>query len=46
MPIAIALNLAAEKHLDLVLIAPNANPPVCCLIDYGAYQYRARKRKA
>jgi translation initiation factor IF-3 len=44
MPIAAALNLAVEKRLDLVLVAPTANPPVCCLIDYAAY--RARKRKA
>ena len=44
LPIAAALNLAAEKRMDLVLIAPTGNPPVCLLIDYGAY--RARQRKA
>ena len=41
-----ALNLAAEKNLDLVKIAPQATPPVCKIIDYGKYKYElARKEK-
>ena len=34
-----ALRMAREEELDLVLIAPNANPPVCKIIDYGKYRY-------
>ncbi len=38
--------MAREEELDLVLIAPNANPPVCKIIDYGKYRYEmARKEK-
>ena len=41
-----ALRMAREQELDLVLIAPNANPPVCKIIDYGKYRYEmARKEK-
>ena len=41
-----ALKLAKEEELDLVLIAPNAAPPVCKIIDYGKYRYElARKEK-
>lgn len=40
-----ANNLAEEKHLDLVLISPNAEPPVCRLMDYGKYRYEALKKQ-
>ncbi len=40
-----ALNLAAEKNLDLVNISPNANPPVCKILDYGKYRYDMQKRE-
>ena len=41
-----ALKLAQEAELDLVKIAPTANPPVCKIIDYGKYRYeQARKEK-
>jgi len=41
-----ANELAASKNLDLVEIAPNANPPVCKIVDYGKYRYElARKEK-
>lgn len=41
-----ALRIAREEELDLVLIAPNANPPVCRIVDYGKYRYeQARKEK-
>lgn len=40
-----AMNLAAEKGVDLVEVAPKATPPVCKLMDYGKYQYQQRKRQ-
>lgn len=38
-----ALALAREQELDLVVVAPNANPPVAKIIDYGKYQYQKIK---
>lgn len=35
--------LAAEKNTDLLEVAPNANPPVCKLLDFGKYQYHQKK---
>lgn len=40
-----ALIIATEKLLDLVEVAPNSNPPVCRLMDYGKYQYEKQKRE-
>lgn len=40
-----ALAIATEKQLDLVEVAPNANPPVCRLMDYGKYLYEKQKRE-
>ena len=41
-----AMKLAQEAELDLVMIAPKAQPPVCKIIDYGKYRYElARKEK-
>lgn len=40
-----ALNLAIEKKLDLVKIAPNAKPPVCKIMDYGKHRYEQQKRE-
>ena len=41
-----ALRIAGEKGLDLVEVAPQANPPVCRLMDYGRYKYETiRKEK-
>ncbi len=37
--------LAEEKHLDLVLLSPNAEPPVCRLMDYGKYRYETLKKQ-
>lgn len=34
-----ALNLAREQGLDLVMVSPNADPPVCRVIDYGKFKY-------
>ena len=39
-----ALALAEEAGLDLVEISPNANPPVCKIVDYGKYRYEQEKR--
>ena len=35
-----AISMAYEANLDLVEIAPNANPPVCKIMDYGKYKYK------
>ena len=40
-----ALNLAGERDLDLVEVAPNADPPVCRLMNYGKYLYEKQKRE-
>lgn len=45
MPLRQALALAEEKGLDLVEVAPDANPPVCRLMDYGKYLYERQKRE-
>ena len=39
-----ALQLAEEADLDLVEVAPDANPPVCKLMDYGKYKYEAAQK--
>ena len=43
MAIEKALTLAKEKDLDLAEVAPNANPPVCKILDYGKHQYHQKK---
>ena len=40
-----ALDIAEEKELDLVKIAPTAKPPVCKLMDYGKYRFEQSKRE-
>jgi translation initiation factor IF-3 len=40
-----ALRLAEERSLDLVEVAPNAEPPVAKLMDFGKYQYEKAKRE-
>ncbi|MBP1559047.1 MAG: translation initiation factor IF-3 [Oscillospiraceae bacterium] len=40
-----ALQLASEKNLDLVKIAPQATPPVCKIMDYGKYRFEQAKRE-
>jgi translation initiation factor IF-3 len=44
--IQIALSMAEAVGLDLVEIAPNSNPPVCKILDYGKYKYQAQKKAA
>ncbi len=45
MPIREALAVARENDLDLVEVAPNADPPVCRLLDYGKYLYERTKKE-
>ena len=40
-----ALRLAEERGLDLVLIAPDAKPPVCKIMDFGKFKYQQEKKK-
>lgn len=40
-----ALKLAEERGLDLVEVAPNANPPVCRVMDFGKYLYQEKKKQ-
>jgi translation initiation factor IF-3 len=41
-----ALALAEEEDLDLIEISPQANPPVCKILDFGKFRYEQQKRKA
>jgi translation initiation factor IF-3 len=45
VPIKEALTAAADVGLDLVEVSPNANPPVCKIMDYGRYRYEQTKKK-
>ena len=45
MSSAEAFKIALEKELDLVKIAPAANPPVCKIMDYGKYRFEQAKRE-
>ena len=44
IPIGEALDRAREVGLDLIEVAPNLNPPVCKIIDYGKYKYELQKK--
>ena len=44
MPTREALDMARQQGVDLVEISPNANPPVCRLIDYSKFLYQQKKR--
>ena len=44
VPTAQAQAIADEAGLDLVEVAPNADPPVCKLLDYGKFKYLAQKK--
>ena len=39
-----AINIARQEGLDLIEISPNANPPVCKIIDIGKYKYDLQKK--
>ena len=40
-----ALEIAEEKNLDLVLVAPNGNPPVCKIMNYGKFKFEQAKKE-
>jgi len=44
LSIAAAQELADEHGLDLVEVSPNADPPVCKILDYGKFKYEAQKK--
>jgi len=44
VPLAEALERAAQEKLDLVEVAPKATPPVCKIMDYGKYKYQQSKK--
>ena len=44
-PLEKALALARERGLDLVEVAPDANPVVCKIVDFGKYRYQLQKRE-
>jgi translation initiation factor IF-3 len=44
-PLPQALAIAREQELDLVEVAPNANPPVCRIMDYRRWQYEQQQRR-
>lgn len=45
VPLEKALALARERGLDLVEVAPEANPVVCKIVDFGKYRYQLQKRE-
>ncbi len=45
MPLEQAMEIANNRQLDLVKIAPTAKPPVCKIMDYGKYRFEASKRE-
>lgn len=45
VPTKEALKIAEEKDLDLVEVSPEANPPVCKILDFGKYKYRLGKKQ-
>ena len=45
LPTDKALQMAVEKGLDLVEVAPTATPPVCRILDYGKYRYEQTKKE-
>ena len=45
IPTKQALDMARQQEVDLVEISPNANPPVCRLIDYSKFLYQQKKRQ-
>ncbi len=39
------IDIASQKYLDLVLVSPNGNPPVCKIMNYGKYKFEQSKRE-
>ena len=44
LPIKKAIEIAKDEGLDLIEISPNANPPVCKIMDIGKYKYDLQKK--
>ena len=44
VPLDEALRIAADSSLDLVEVSPNADPPVCKILDYGKHKYEMQKK--
>ena len=44
VPTLEALKMAKERDLDLVEVSPNANPPVCKILDFGKYRFEQEKK--
>ncbi|MBR2787688.1 MAG: translation initiation factor IF-3, partial [Erysipelotrichaceae bacterium] len=44
MPRNVALQIAYDADLDLLCVAPNAQPPVCKILDYGKYRFESQKK--
>ena len=44
LPLKKAIEIAKEEGLDLIEISPNANPPVCKIMDMGKYKYDLQKK--
>ena len=44
IPTEEAISMAEDRNLDLVEVAPNSNPPVCRIMDYGKHKYKASKK--
>ena len=44
MPLNKAIEMAKQEGLDLIEISPNANPPVCKIMDMGKYKYDLQKK--
>ena len=44
VPVSDALSMARDAGLDLLELSPNADPPVCKILDYGKYKYEEQKR--
>ena len=45
LPIDEALKISGEEALDLVEVSPDANPPVCKIMDFGKFKYEQTKKK-
>ncbi len=43
--LSVAQDMANEKNMDLVMISPNAEPPVCRIMDYGKYRFEKIKKE-
>ena len=44
LPLSKAIEMAKQEGLDLIEISPNANPPVCKIMDMGKYKYDLQKK--